>query len=69
MAQTLVDQISAYEENYFNISALVEEAQQRSEALLQVELMKKNQLEVWMCDVSVYILICMYVTMYVCTDT
>ena len=54
MAQTLVDQISAYEENYFNISALVEEAQQRSEALLQVELMKKNQLEVWICDVSLY---------------
>ena len=66
MAQTLVDQISAYEENYFNISALVEEAQQRSEALLQVELMKKNQLEVWICGVSVYIsiLICMYVCMY-----
>jgi hypothetical protein len=45
-AQHLLDQISAYRENFLNVAGLVEEAQQKNEALAEVEDIKRVMEEV-----------------------
>ena len=69
-AQHLLDQIQAYEENYFNVEELVEESQSKHEALAMVERMKKEMAQVITPTLHspiliVYMYMYMYMYMYV----
>ena len=45
-ASSLIDQINAYQENYFDVAHLISEAEAKSEALELVERMKDSLEEV-----------------------
>ena len=65
-AQHLLDQIQAYEENYFNVEELVEESQSKHEALAMVERMKKEMAQVITPTLhSPILIVYMYMYMYV----